>query len=549
MVRRDPAALAGRRFDLLVVGGGVYGAIAAWDATLRGLSVAIVDRGDFGSGTSFNSAKTIHGGVRALQSGNAVALRRFARERRALARAVPHLVRPMPFVIPTYRGVSRSRPLLRLYFAVAERLAREDAETAGPSGRLPSSRMLSREECLERNPLIDPRRVNGGVEWFECQMYNSDRVHFSFIASAAEAGAVAVNYVEARELVARGSVVAGVRAIDRLTGESFEIRTRVVLNAAGPWAPELGARLAPGASGRLCGLLSKAMNLVIASPLPGDHAVAGPVGGRFLFVAPWRGCAIVGTSHDRHEGGADRLRLERHEIDAFIDSVNVAFPGLSLGVTDIRLVHRGLLPASPHGDGLRLETRSVVADHRRDGIHGLISMLGVRYTTARDTARRAIDLAVEQLERNAKPCRTDVTPLVGGDMADVDAFLHAAADASGCGVSSAARRRLALTYGTRHSLVLDKLVRSAEERQVLGDGCTVTVGEVRHAVREEMAVRLSDVLLRRTEAGSAGYPGDAAVARAARVAGAELGWSSRRMETEIADLRAEYQVPGQESAP
>ncbi len=544
MVRREPAALASRRFDLLVIGGGVYGAIAAWDATLRGLSVAIVDRSDFGGGTSFNSAKTVHGGVRALQSGNVAALRRFARERRALARAVPHLLRPLPFVIPTYRGVSRNRSLLRLYFAIAERLAREDAGTVAPSGRLPPSRMLSREECLERNPLIDPRGVNGGVEWFEFQMYNSDRVHFSFVASAAEAGAVAVNYVEAGELVARGSAVAGVRAIDRLTGESFEIQARVVLNAAGPWAPELGARLAPSTRGRLCGLLSKAMNLVIASPLPGEHAVAGPAGGRFLFVAPWRGCAIVGTSHDRHDGGADRLRLARREIDAFIDSVNAAFPALSLRAADIRLVHRGLLPASPHGGGARLETRSVVADHRRDGIQGLISMLGVRYTTARETAQRAVDLAVEQLERRANPCRTAVTPLVGGDMADVDAFLRDASAATDRGIASATRRRLALTYGTRCSVVLDKLARSAEERKALGRSCAVTVGEVRHAVQEEMAVRLSDVLMRRTEAGSAGYPGDDAVASAARVVAAELACSSRWVATEIAAVRAAYQLPG-----
>ena len=543
-VRRDPWALAGRPFDFLVIGGGIYGSVAAWDATLRGLSVAIIDRGDFGSGTSFNSAKTIHGGVRALQSGNVAALRRFARERRALRRIVPHLVRPIPFVIPTCRGISRNRALLRLYFALADRLVGEDAERPGPSGCLPPSRALSRAECLRRNPLIDPDGVTGGVEWFECQMYNSDRVHFSFIASASEAGAVAVNYLEAVALLTRGSVVEGVRAIDRLTGESLEIRAHVVLNAAGPWTPELSARLAPGTGGRLCELLSKAMNFVIASPLPGVHAVAGPADGRFLFVAPWRGCAIVGTSHHRHEGRADSLGLERREIDAFIDSVNVAFPALSLRAGDIRLVHRGLLPASPRGDGVRLESRSVVVDHRCDGIHGLISVLGARYTTARDTAQRAVDLVVEQLARTTKPCRTTVAPLIGGDMADFDTFLRDATATSDCTVSVDTRRRLALTYGTRYKRILRKLADSKEDRTALGRDCAVTAGEVRHAVREEMAVRLSDVVLRRTETGSAGYPGDDAIAAVARIVAAELAWSPQRMATEIAELRRTYQLPG-----
>lgn len=543
-VRRDPAALAARPFDLLVLGGGVYGAIAAWDATLRGLSVAVIDRGDFGGGTSFNSAKTIHGGVRALQSGNVAALRRFARERRALARIAPHLVRPMPFVLPTRRGVSRNRALLRLYFALAERLAGEEREESGASGRPPRSRMLSREECLRLNPLVDPRGVTGGVEWFDCQMRNSDRVHFSCIASAAEAGAVAVNYVEAGAALLRGQAVEGVRAVDRLSGEPLEIRARVVLNAAGPWAPTLAARLAPATEGRLCGRLSRAMNFVIASPLPGPHAVAGAAGCRLLFVAPWRGYAIVGTSHDPHTGGADRLALERREVDAFLEAVNAAFPALSLALDDVRLAHRGLLPASPRGDGARLETRSAVVDHRCDGVHGLISMLGVRYTTARETAQRAVDLAVAQLGRPANPCRTAVTPLAGGDVADFDAFLRDAAAARDDAVPARARERLACTYGTRNRVVLDRLRASAEERAPLGAACAVTVGEARHAVRQEMAVRLSDVLLRRTEAGSAGWPGDDAVASAARVAAAELGWPPQRVETEVAELRRTYRLPG-----
>ena len=543
-MQRDPTALAAREFDLLVIGGGIYGAIAAWDATLRGLSVGIIDRGDFGGGTSFNSAKTIHSGVRALQSGNVAALRRFLGERRALSRILPHLVRPMPFVIPTYRGISRHRVLLRLYFAINDRLVRDRRDAPDVAGCLPPSRVLSREECLGLNPLIDPNGVTGGIEWFDCQMYNSDRVHFSFIASAAEAGAVAVNYVEATAALTRGSAVEGVRAFDGLTGESFEIRARVVLNAAGPWAPELSGRLVPRAAGRLCRRLSKAMNLVIASPIPGSHAVGGPAGGRLLFVAPWREFAIVGTSHDGYEGGADGLAVDRREIETFIAAVNVAFPGLSLHVGDVLLVHRGLLPASSRGDGVQLETTSAVVDHRRDGIHGLISMLGVRYTTARDTAERAVDLAVEQLACAVNSCRTAVTPLIGGDMSAFDTFLR---DATGsmCGeIPRQTRERLARTYGTRHRVVLVGLAASVTDRAPLGATCAVTAGEVRYAVREEMAVRLSDALLRRTEAGSAGHPGDDALVAAARIMAAELAWTPQRVDTEIAELGRTYHLPG-----
>ena len=176
-MQRDPATLAAHTFDLLVVGGGIYGAIAAWDATLRGLSVGIIDRGDFGGGTSFNSAKTVHGGVRALQSGNIWALRRFVRERRALSRILPHLVQPMPFVIPTDRSIVRNRNLLRLYFAMNDLLAYDRNDSIEAARRLPSSRLLSRQECLDLNPLIDPSGVTGGIEWYDCQMYKQRPGH------------------------------------------------------------------------------------------------------------------------------------------------------------------------------------------------------------------------------------------------------------------------------------------------------------------------------------------------------------------------------------
>ena len=517
--------------------------MAAWDATLRGLAVALIDRGDFGGGTSFNSAKTIHGGVRALQTGNVAALRRFARERRALALLLPHLVRPLPFLIPTYRGVPRNRTLLRCYFAIGDRLTRTVGAFPGAAGRLPGSRVVSREECLRLNPLIDPAGVTGGVEWFDCQMRNSDRVPLAFVASAVEAGAVAANYVEATAALRRGNAVEGVRASDRLTGETLDIRARIVMNATGPWAPDLTRRLVSEAGGRLVGRLSKAMNFVIRSPLGGSHAVAGPAGGRLLFVAPWREHAIVGTSHDAYDGGADGLALDREEIERFLAAVNAAFPNLSLAPGDLRLVHRGLLPASARGDGARLATRSAVVDHRRDGIHGLISVLGVRFTTARDTAERAVDLVMAQAAHPDGPCRSASAPLVGGDLPDFDGFLRDALSGADDAIPGPARERVARTYGTRQRAVLDLLRASPGDRAPLGGACAVTAGEVRHAVREEMAVRLSDALLRRTEAGSAGHPGDDALGAAAGVMAAELGWTPARTAAEMDAVRRTYQLP------
>ena len=513
------------------------------------MSVALLDRGDFGGGTSGNSAKTVHGGIRALRSLNVAELRQFVRERRALSRTVPHLVQPLPFVIPTYRGVSRNRWLMRLYFALNDLLAHDRNDLPDPSRRLPGSRLLSREACLALNPAIDPTGVTGGIEWFDCQMYNSDRLNLSFLLSAVQAGATAANYVEATDLLKTGSRVHGVRAHDRIGDERFDVAARVVLNCAGPWAPGLLRTLAPELAPASPACFSKAMNLVTARPLVSTHAVGGSTGSRLLFISPWRDCSIVGTSHEPFVKEVDDLAPRRAEVEQFLEQINAAFPNTRLALSDIRLVHRGLLPAASSGrhdddhDEVVLLKTSTITDHRTDGLEGLVSVLGVRYTTARDTSALAIDTVFQVLGKPPPPSRTAETPLVGGDIPDVDAFVSDAERADVPGVGQPSLRRIALSYGTAQARVLRSLRDQPGESHALGETCTVTRGEVRHAVREEMAMRLSDVVLRRTEAGSAGHPGRDALQTAADVIAAELDWSGDRIEKEIADVEAAYEIP------
>lgn len=541
---RDLRRLGDTRFDLVVVGGGIYGTTAAWDAAQRGLSVALIDRADFGSGTSFNTAKTIHGGVRALQSVNLGELRRFVRERRALSRIAPHLVHPLPFVIPSRRGLTRNRWLMRAGFAAYDLLARERNAQLDPARRLPPSRPLSRAECLALSPLIDAGGVTGGIEWFDCQMYNGDRLNLSFLLSAVRAGAAAANYLEATGLIRDGARVHGVRAVDRLGGARLDVRAPVVLNCAGPGAPALLRVLAPELAPALPRRLTKAMNLVTAKPLAGSHACGSWADGRLLFIAPWRGRSIVGTSQQPCDAGADEPRIRRREVEEFLALVNTAFPRAELRISDVQLVHCGLLPAGEGRAGrAALRRTSLVADHRRGGVTGLVSVLGVRYTTARDTARRAIDTVFDVLGRPAPRCRTADTPLAGGDMADVDAFLHAAARVETTGLDAAAGRRLARSYGTLCTELFDALCVAPDDRLPLGAGCAVTRGEIRRAVRQEMALKLSDALLRRTEAGAGGHPGRDALRAAAAVMGAELGWPPARVAAEIAEVESRYALP------
>ncbi|MBA3271133.1 MAG: glycerol-3-phosphate dehydrogenase/oxidase [Acidobacteria bacterium] len=541
---RDLRRLADTRFDVVIVGAGFYGAIAAWDATLRGLAVALIDKEDFGGATSFNNLKTLHGGLRSLQSMDFTQMRLFIRERRALARVAPHLVRPLPFVVPTYRHPLRASLTMRVALAVNDVVSRDRHEgLPDPSLHLPRGEMVSRDECLRLNPVIEARGVTGGAIWHDYQMHNTDRMTLSFVLSAAAAGATTANYVRAAGILRDGTRVSGVRAEDVLTSEQLDIRAPTVINAAGPWAAtllhSLDYRARPPAA-----LLSRAMNLVVR-PLAIDHACGGRAGGRFLFLVPWRNVSLVGTSHDGHTGGPDSLAVTRWDLEAFLADVREAFPHANLTSSDVRLVHRGLLPMVAGDEShVKLLRESVVLDHARDGTPGLISIFGVRYTTARHTAAQAVDAVFRgRGDRHPPPTRTDQTPVVGGAIADRDSFLRAVSLRDVEGVPEEMLQRLALAYGTTYDAVL-QIVRDAPTlAQPLGSHCTVSAAEILYATRHESAIRLSDALLRRTEAGSAGYPGSDAIERAASVMADELHWPESQTRNEIAEVDAFYKLP------
>ena len=541
---RDLRRLADTRFDVLVIGAGVYGAAIAWDAVARGLSVALIDRGDFGSGTSFNSLKTLHGGLRSLQALNLEQMRRFIRERRALARIVPHLVRPLPYLIPTTHNPKRSRAVMRLALALNDMVARDRNEgVLDPALHLPAGRIVSRDEALRLNPFVAPEGVTGGAVWHDYQMVNADRVTFSFTLSAAEGGATVANYVAAESFLVQNGRVTGAQVNDVRTGSSFAVRASVVVNAAGAWAPELANTLPGGATSVPAPLLSRAMNVVLNMPAE-SHACGGVVDGRFLFLVPWRGVSMLGTSHDVHEGPADALGCSSADLDRFLEEGRAAFPRASLSRADVRLVHRGLLPMlSGHGSHVKLLRESAVVDHAAHGAPGLVSVHGVRYTTARFTAQQAVDAVFQSLGHATPPrCRTAQTPLFGGGMHSVAGLLKDITAHRHSDVLPATLAHLVSTYGTEYTRVLQVARETPALGAPLGRTCTITAAEIVYAARHEMALTLADALIRRTEAGSSGHPGADAVEAAATLMAAEHGWDDARRRAEIASVDNFYRL-------
>ena len=536
-MRRDIAALADHEFDLVVIGAGVYGAAIAWDASLRGLSVALIDKADFGSGTSFNNLKTIHGGIRYLQHADFTRMRESVRERRNLMRIAPHLVHPLPFLVPTYRGsIMKSRTAMRVALLVNDLVSWDRNRIRDRQKHLPAGKTLTRDACLELAPGMQSENLTGGVLWHDAQMHNSDRLTLSFVLSAAEEGAVVANFVEATDLLRDDTRVTGVRARDVVAGtKGLEIRGKLVVNAAGPWVDRLSS------SKHRLFHFSKAMNLVtrpvvrdvaigVVSRRPHrDRDAVVDTGGRFLCLIPWRDVTLVGTAHARYTGTADDVEATEEDIRDLLDDVNDAYPQAELNREDVRLVHRGLLPmvsGTANGSGVTL-VKSYQLD---DSVDGLLSIVGVKYTTARDVAAKAVDRALALIGKTYVASRSGDTPVIGGDIESFDDFLRTAEG----DVPADVLRHLVYTYGSRYT----ELVKGDCER--VSGASPVVASELRHAVREEMALDLASVVLRRTELGTAGHPGGATLEACADIVRSELGWSDERKQEEIDSVEEFY---------
>jgi glycerol-3-phosphate dehydrogenase len=382
-------------------------------------------------------------------------------------------------------------------------------------------------------------------------MYSSERLTLAFVRSAARAGAQVANYVEALGLSACRDRVTGIQARDTLTGDRLEIRARLVVNAAGPWADDLLDTL-PHRREAPVFRLSAAMNLVTRQILPGlavgVPSVPAPGGAatrksRLLFVAPWRGYSLIGTMHARYDGQPGDYRIDEQAIRELVAEVNQAYPGAALQRRDVYLAHKGFLPAEEGGgvDQVRLVRRSQVYDHARsDHIEGLITVVGVKYTTARHVAEQVVDLVCRKFGRPAIPCATRAAPLYGGDIDRIHDFVAHAVRQRPQGIEPEQVRHLAHSYGSEYQRVLAYLGAASGPTESARGAPEIIRAEVLHGVREEMAQRLADVVFRRAGLGAAGDPGAACLGACAAVMADEFGWSAARTSQELDEVRAVF---------
>ncbi len=530
----------GQRFDLVVIGGGMAGAGIARDASLRGYRTLLLERKDFAFGTTSRSSKLIHGGLRYLELFDFGLVRESLRERERLQRLAPHLVRPLPFVIPVYRGAKRGMIMIHMGMKLYDLLT--------PGKRTEHYRTMSREETLQSEPHLEPRDLVGAGYYFDDLLLLPERLCLENVLSAKRWGASVFNYADVTEIRGAGGTspqgypVPGpgagwqVEARDVLSGATARVTARVVVNAAGPWVDRI-RRLAGVDQGQRCVRTTKGIHLLL--PRITEHAVyiAAKQDERMFFVIPWRGFSLVGTTDTDFDGDLDHLAATREEVHYLLTETQRVFPTARVREDEIAYTYAGVRPlAFEEGKSASAVSR----EHKviPEGEAGtFLSITGTKLTCYRSLAEKAVDRVGRLLGRPV-PCRTHALALDGSDgdgTIGVRVWADVADLSRRTGLDPEQIQNIIETYGQRYTAVLRIAERAPELKERLCKSNPDIRAQLLYAGEYELTETVRDFLLHRTGIGTSSCLGKDCCEQIAKWMGELRGWDRGRIDREIQD--------------
>lgn len=502
--------MASAEHDVLVVGGGIHGACAAWEAVRRGLRVALVEADDFGHATSGNSLRTFHGGLRYLQQLDFKRMRESVRERREWLRAARDIVKPMRFILPTTGFGLRGPAAMAAALFANDLVSMDRNDGVWADRQLPRGQLWRARRARQIFAGTSIEGINGAAVWYDAICQNTERLQIALLAATAAAGAEIANYARALEIRRDSSGASSVRVRDETSGREHAVRARAIINAAGPWVDEW---LAP--SGLTHGTrhyaASKAFNL-LTRPLPFVDAIALPCSSTY-FAIPWNGRTLIGTRHLRCPHSATTADVTAEEVQAFLTDINGALGKHRITPSDVLGIFAGLLPERERNrrkDVALLKTARVI-DHGKAGdMPGLYSIVGIKWTTARAVAERAVKKACEWMclaaePRSERPLKIEVR-----------------------GIDAPA------------------IVEIIEREPVLGERVVpdipIAKAQIVYAARAEMALCLWDVVRRRVPLYLSDMLDSRVLETCAELMARELRWDSTHTRTQIEHATNQLQI-------
>jgi len=507
-MQREVEKIKNNTFDILIIGGGIHGGALAREASLNGYKVCLIEKDDFGSQTSANSLKVLHGGLRYLQHANFKRMRESIFSRKVFQQIAPHLVTSVPYVIPTSGYTIKSKLALSIAMKLNDLISFDRNSEIKNECFIPPGKIISKQEIEKIIPDIDTEGISGGAVWYESVALNTERLLFEFLHEAFENGATLANYVKAVSYSLEKEKISAVNVIDELTGEKFQVKSKIIVNSVGPWLNEI-------LSGTddlkyLEAPLTKAVSIIIKKNLFGKYAVglesvkeftdkAAVInkGKRLFFFVPLGEFTMIGTTYKVCKETPDNCQINKQDIQEIIDEVNGVYKTLNLRYEDVTHVHMGT-QAMPNVEfenefDVQAETHSLVFDHSKNGnLQNLISIKSVKYTTAPSIAKNILRILNKKnmiFENYDKLSYDDVSN--NYDSVKKDFFIK------NKNYNNYFLERLWNTYGIRSQNVVNYVERNDESKKTIIHEEEIYYGELKYNIDEEMAISFEDILARR----------------------------------------------------
>jgi len=530
------------KFDLIIVGGGITGAAVAYIAATRGLSVALFEKKDYGGATSAATSKLIHGGLRYLANGELKLVRESLRERRILGNIAPNFVYSLPFLMPMYRRWKGNIWKMLVGMYLYDVLSYDKKDTWDRSKRLQNHKLVSFRKTIRLEPNLKMEDLRNAFYFFDYQSIFPERLTLAFVKSAAEYGARVSNYTPVEGFVfGADNRITGVKVRDTFTGATREVHGELIINCGGTWADKI-LNMAAGKASQAHKVKRSEGIHIITKKIAGNHVVSlQKKDGGHMMIMPWRDHSLIGTTDKEFHGDPDEYRVSMESIDEVIDNVNENY-GRKISRADIIHAYGGLRPLVDDQTRGTYETsrKYEVYDNATDGIEGMITVEGGKYTTSRSLAREVLNLISAKLNRTLSDSVSDNLYLSGCEIRDMRQFMIRQhlnyRDFSRNTVEYISRN-----YGTESKVVFQVARDDNRFAEVISHDGEI-LAEVVYAIRYESAKTLSDIMLRRTGTGTLGNPGRETVEKIASVAAEMLGWDDKRREEEIRLMMKVYEL-------
>ena len=528
-------------FDLIIVGGGITGAALAYEATTRGLKVALFEKGDYGSATSSATSKLIHGGLRYLKNMELGLVRESLKERKTLSNIAPNFIYPVPFMIPTYTSAKTGKVMLGMGMIMYDILAYDKKSTNDPSKKIPNFRSLSTEEARNMESIVPTKNLSGAMVFYDYQNIFPERLTLAFLKSAENKGAALSNYAEVTGFTKKGKKITGVQVKDVTQETTADYTAPIVVNCTGPWADST-IQTAAGEKTQHTIRRSEGIH-IITRKLSTLHAVSQVTkDGRHIMVIPWRNHALIGTTDKEYKGDPDHYHVTKKSIMDLLHDVNENY-AVHLKYEDVLFYYGGLRPlADTETENSYDSSRKYeIYDNADEGLDGMITVEGGKYTTSRQLAEHVMELIEKKLQHEPVASVTQNGYLSGCEIPDMDAFTEKLRkDYQDFKPETIAY--MGKNYGTVAYNLLEMARNHPELAEVLNPDGEI-MAEVVYALEQESALHLEDVLFRRTGLGTLGHPGKEVMEKIAKMMRHHLKWDRNTYKAELRKADQRFALP------